>query len=386
MARTFLFCITKDCFMSLESRLNRVIDTAISGETIVGAVVLVHQNGSPVYERTAGYADRESGKATTTDTIFRMASVTKPLVAATALALVEKGKLALDARVSAYLPWFHPKLTDGTEPEITIHHLLTHTSGLAYDSSLEELPLDDRINQGLLDTDLDFETNFSRVNRRPLGFAPGTGWMYSYATDILGAAIATVSGSTLEEAVVEHVCGPLGMPDTRFRVVDMRRLATAYADQRPRPMPMTDPQWLSNAEGASFNFSPSRIFNPTAFQSGGAGMAGTARDFMRFLDALQKGGDPILSSEMTAKGLSNQTGKHLHSPGVKFGYFGSVTVNPEAAESCVPAGTVKWGGVYGNSWLLDPSNGISLVAYTNTALEGCTGAFPNDLVKALYAA
>jgi CubicO group peptidase (beta-lactamase class C family) len=383
MARTFY--LTKDFFMSLESRLNQVIDAAISGETIVGAVVLVHENGRPVYERAAGYADRESGKKTAKDTIFRMASVTKPLVAATALALVEKGELALEAPVSDYLPWFRPKLADGAPAAITIHHLLTHTSGLAYDSSLEQLPAEDRINQGLLDTDLDFEANFSRVNRRPLGFAPGTSWMYSFATDILGATIAAVTGGTLEAAVVEHVCGPLGMNDTRFHVTDMDRLATAYADQRPRPMPMTEPQWLSNDEGASFNFSPSRIFNPSAFQSGGAGMAGTAPDFIRFLDALQKGGEPILSRVMTEKGLSNQIGRHLHSPGVKFGYFGSVTVNPDAAESPVPAGTVTWGGVYGNSWLLDPNNGISLVSYSNTALEGCTGAFPDNLLKALYA-
>ena len=211
----------------MEAGLSSVIDRALESGKITGVVVLVHRNGEPVYRRAAGLADREAGIPVTFDTIFRMASVTKPIVAATALAMVERELLALADPVARYLPWFRPPLADGSVPEITIHHLLTHTSGLMYDPALEQLPAGRRITMGLSDTDFGFEENFSRHNRIPLAFRPGTQWAYSFATDILGAAIAAVHGGTLEDAVVHYIAGPLGMADTRFHVTDPARLAAA---------------------------------------------------------------------------------------------------------------------------------------------------------------
>lgn len=369
----------------MEAGLDRVINRALESGKITGVVMLVRRNGEPVYSRAAGLADREAGIPVTFDTIFRMASVTKPVVAATALAMVERGLFSLADPVSKHLPWFRPPLADGTVPEITIHHLLTHTSGLMYDPALEQLPDDRRITMGLSDTDLGFEANFSRHNAIPLAFAPGTQWAYSFATDILGAAVAAVHGGTLEDAVVHYIAGPLGMKDTRFHVTDRARLAVPYGDAIPVPIRMPDSWAGEDPEGWTLNFSPNRIFNPKAFQSGGGGMAGTPADIMTFLDMLRAGDNSVLKPETVDAGLSNQIGDlERDEPGMKFGYFGAVVVNRKLALTPQSVGTVRWGGVYGLDWFIDREAGLTSLVVTNNALEGCTGLFPQDVRDAVY--
>src|SRR5688572_9686020 len=116
----------------LRQQVDAVVDQAISENHIVGTVVLVARDGKTVYERAAGFADKESRKPMQVDTLFRLASVTKPIVTIAALALVDRGQLALDDPVTKWLPDFKPKLEDGTTPTITVRQLLTHTAGLGY--------------------------------------------------------------------------------------------------------------------------------------------------------------------------------------------------------------------------------------------------------------
>jgi len=372
----------------MDYRINTIIDHALAAGRITGTVVIVYKDGEPVLRRAAGFADRETGDPVRFDTIFRLASVTKPIVAATALAMVERGLIGLDDRVSDHLPWFRPKTPDGREAPITIHHLLTHTSGLAYDPALEALPPERAVTLGLSQTDLDFEGNFSRLNAIPLQFEPGTAWAYSPAIDILGAVIASFHDGSLEEGVVRHVTGPLGMDDTRFQVTDAKRLATPYADAQPLPIRMPDPWMPSDEAGWTIAFSPSRIFNQKAFQSGGAGMAGTAEDLITFLEALRSGGGGILKQETVDRAFSNQIGaiEIPDRPGVKFGYFGSIVDDPAAASTPQSRGTVRWGGVYGLNWFIDREQGISAISVTNNALEGCMGEYPDRIVAAIYGA
>ena len=115
----------------MERRLDAAVKRAIAENRIVGAVLIVRQNGELVYETAQGLADREADRPMTIGTIFRLSSLTKPIVAATILALVDAGKLRLDDLVTRHLPDFRPRLADGSAPDITIHHLLTHTSGLS---------------------------------------------------------------------------------------------------------------------------------------------------------------------------------------------------------------------------------------------------------------
>lgn len=370
--------------MSISTRVSSLIDRVIEEERITGAVVLVYQDGKPILEKASGFADREAGVSARLDTIFRFASVTKPIVAATALAMIEKGLFGLDDTVSHHLPWFRPKAPDGREAPITIRHLLTHTSGLLYDPALELLPEGQRMTLGLGNTDLSLEENFSRHNGIPLAFEPGSRWAYSFATDILGGVIATVHGDTLEAAVVHHVAGPLGMSDARFHVTDTSRLAVPYADHPGRPVRMPEPWVSADEENWRTVFSPTRIFNPRAFQSGGAGMAGTAQDVMRLLEMLRTDGGGFLSPTTACAALSNQIGDIDGEPGYRFTFVGGLVTDPEAAQTVLPKGAIQWGGVYGNTWFIDPAEKLTIVSLTNNALEGCNGAYPEMLRSAVY--
>ncbi|MCM2440202.1 beta-lactamase family protein [Agrobacterium vitis] len=410
--------------MSIVERVNRVLEEAVSSEALVGAVVMVFRHGQPLLRRAIGYADREARIPMQFDRIFRFASVTKPFVAVTALTLVDKGLLGLDDLVADHLPWFRPKTPAGTFAAITVRHLLTHTSGLTYDPALQRLPRERAINLGLLDTDLTVEENFSRHNAIPLAFAPGERWGYSIATDLLGAVVAKVHGASrageqdeddgaaapvpgatsktafaqyfgsiegrnlLEAAVVEHVCDPLRLTDARFHVRDMARLAVPYRDGEQRAERMEE-RWKAAAPwgGEGPAFSPSRIFNPRAFQSGGGGMAGTALDVLTLLETIRTGGGGLMSPELAQMCLSNQIGDlPMGLPGKRFSFLGAVITDSAAAATALPPGAVQWGGVYGNTWFIVPEAGLTVVSLSNTALEGCDGTYVERLRAAVCAA
>ncbi|QYO78274.1 serine hydrolase domain-containing protein [Devosia salina] len=362
------------------AQVDAVMDGAIAARKIVGAELIVYHHGQITLRRTAGHFDREAGVPMAENAIYRLASVTKPIVAATALAMIDKGLLRLDDPVSRHLPYFTPALDDGKPAPISIHHLLTHTAGLAYG-----YPDDPEISTGLAPSDKGFEENFSRVAKQKLLFAPGTAWSYSVAIDVLGAALAAIHGGSLESAVRTHVTGPLGLAETGFFVADMARLAKPYADGTP-PVPMADPHAVPNDRGELVTFSPSRIFSDKAFQSGGAGMAGTPSDIARFLEAMRTGGGGAVKPETLDLAFSNRIGSvHRDDAGQRFGYLGAIVDDPVAANSPAAKGTINWGGVYGHSWLVDRANALTIVSMSNTALEGCTGQYPKDLIRAVYA-
>jgi CubicO group peptidase (beta-lactamase class C family) len=372
---------------AMEARLDRVIDEAIAGNRIIGAVILVARNGDSVYRRAAGMADREAGSAMQEDAIFRLASLTKPLVASTALALIERGRLGLDRLASDWLPDFRPRLLDGFTPDITIRHLLTHTAGLGYATDAPDDPYREAgISGGLDEPGLSMEENLQRIASVPLFFEPGTGWRYSVALDVLGAIIARAHGGTLGEAVADLVTGPLAMPDTGFSVSDRSRLAAAYADSETGPVPMSDPHVISVGPGKGLIFSPARIFDAASFQSGGGGMAGSAPDFLRLLEAIRTGGGPILKSETVDAALQNQVDglRAETEPGTGFGYMSGIVTDPAAARVRHSAGTARWGGVYGHNWFIDRRAGLTAAILTNTAVEGCMGRFPGDIARAVY--
>ena len=369
--------------MERAQRLDAVIDRALAENRIVGTVVIVLKDGEEIYRRAAGMADREAGTPVREDTIFRLASVTKPLVAATALALVDWEALDLNAPVTDYLPWFTPRFADGRQPVITIDHLLTHTTGLSIDPAEYKAA---NVVDSLANVSIPLEENMKRLAAVPLGAAPGTRWFYSMATDVLGAVIAAASGTTLAEAVAHYVTEPLGMPDTVFSLANSDRLATAYGDGPNGAERMAAEQPVPNRVGQITVFWPERILNPDAFQSGSGGMAGTATDFARFIKALMNNGDPILSPAMTLTGLTNRIGEipRAGAPGEGFSYFGAIVRNPKASGSPVSPGTNHWGGIYGHNWLIDPVENLGLVSFSNTGFEGCNGDFRNEIRDALY--
>ena len=232
--------------------LDTVITQAVQEERIVGTVVLVAHHGQIVYQRAAGWADREAKKPMQPDTIFRLSSVTKPMVTAAAMRLEEEGRLPLQAPVTRWLPDFRPRAPQAAQatqtetaeprrPTITIEQLITHTSGLSYsfmedrNSPYARAKVSDGLNM-----DISLAENLKRLGSVPLVYEPGKGWRYSLSIDVLGGVMEAETHQSLPDIVRETVTGPLGMKDTGFAVT---RIGWPYPTRmhRQRTVPRRTP-------------------------------------------------------------------------------------------------------------------------------------------------
>ncbi|WP_192456683.1 serine hydrolase domain-containing protein [Musicola keenii] len=374
----------------LSARIQAVVQQALNDRRLVGAAVLVALDGKLIHRQAAGFADRESERPMTTETVFRLASVSKPIVSTAAMALIAQGRLDLDAGIEYWLPEFQPRLGDGSPARITVRQLLSHTAGLGYrffETAANEPYAQAGVSDGMDASGITLGENLRRLAGVPLLYAPGTAWGYSLATDVLGALIARVHGTPLDLAVKQLVTGPLGMADTGFVARDAPRVATPYVNDTPQPHRLAEGETVSAFEGAlGIAYSPARIFDAQAFPSGGAGMAGTAEDLMRLLDTLRQGGGALLPDELVEEMGRDQTGgRELpDAPGFGFGLGFSVLRDPQRAASPESAGTWRWGGAYGHSWFVDRARGVSVIALTNTLYEGMSGRFVTALRDAVY--
>lgn len=206
-------------------------------------------------------------------------------------------------------------------------------------------------------------------------------------TIFLGAIAEKVSGLPLEQAMLEFVCKPLGMNDAQFGCAAPARLAVPYGDASPKPERMREPHAMKHPLGHMTVFWPSRITDAAAYPAGSSGMSGTAADFAKFLSQLVATPN-LFSAQLRDQALIDRLGPIAErglGAGLGFSLFGAVATNPGTNKANLPQGAVWWNGVFGSSWFVDPANKIALVSLTNTAFEGCNGAFPMDLRKAVYA-
>ena len=378
----------------LARRVDAVVDGALAAERIVGAVVLVSVDGVVVHRRAGGLDDREADIAMRDDAVFRLASVSKLLVATTAMVLVGRGRLGLDDRVDRWLPEFRPRLADGSAATITVRHLLTHTAGLGYgfleppDRPYHRAGVSDGLDGAGLDgAALTLDENMRRLASVPLLFEPGTAWTYSLSIDVLGAVVERAAGQTLPAAVRDLLTEPQGLSHTGFSVTRSVRLALAYADATPRPRRMSGADHFPAVEGlAPLAADLDRAYDDLAFPSGGGGMVGTADDTLRVLETLRRGGAPILPDGLTAEMARNQTGTLSMADWPGWSYGLGFAMLRDAAGTPETPGTWRWGGAYGHTWFVDPAKRLSVVAFTNTASEGVSGRFPQDVTRAIYAA
>lgn len=372
----------------LTLKLDRVIEQAIKEKRLVGAVAAVSHNGRTLYFKASGLADRESGRPMTTDTLFRLASMSKPIVSVAVLRLVDRGLIGLDDPVTRWLPDFRPRTADGRFHPITVRQLLTHTSGLSYgffekaDGPYHRLGVSD----GLDDRGVTLDDNLRRLAQAPLLFAPGSGWNYSLATDVLGGVIEKATGRDLASAVRELVTEPLAMKETTFTASQPERLAVPYADGKPHPVRMTDfyrlPFGLSTVD-----FSPARAFNAKAYPSGGAGLISTTSDYLAFLENIRTGAGKLLKSDTERLIFTSGAGNGKlpgMDPGWGWGIMSALLLDNRATGYPACNGTISWGGVYGGSWWVDRESGLSVVLLTNTAIEGMVGKLPRALITAVY--
>jgi CubicO group peptidase (beta-lactamase class C family) len=383
--------------------LDRLLADAVEKKQIAGGVALLARDGRVVYLRAAGQADVEAGRAMTPDTIFRIASMTKPITSAAALMLADEGRLALTDPVSRFIPEFRgqkvlvPK--DGgfdtvpAEREVTVRDLLTHTSGVCYSffapKYLGDLYREAGVEDGVVQTELTLEENVRRLARLPLAHQPGRAFTYGLNTDVLGRVVEVAAGQDLDTVFRTRIFEPLSLRDTSFWLPDQKkaRLAALY---RPGPDKTIqrvgeEPVQIGNLRySASFQYS-----GPKRHCSGCAGLVSTAADYARFLQMLLNGGEldgvRLLKPETVRQMTANQIGElRIAGPhGDRFGYgFGVVTAKSAAMPMSV--GSYSWGGLFNTFFWVDPERRLvgvlltQLYPYDHLPLRG-------DFLKQVYA-
>lgn len=348
-----------DALAAMDAR----IGAEISAGKFPGAIIMIARGGE-IAHLTAMGDRRPDGPKMTEDSIFRIYSMTKPIVSAVAMMLVEEGKLDLMHPLSAYLPEF-AKMTvatdEGTEVArrpITIQDLFLHTSGITY-SFFGVGPAREAMGEANLENGgFNNREIAQKIAALPLEHQPGTVWEYGRSTDVLGAVIEVVEGKTLGEVLKARIFTPLGMDDTAFTVpdaADQERLAEAYEDQMGvGPLRMFDPK------------------QPRAFESGGGGLLSTIHDYSRFAQAIMNGGEldgvRILSPATVAWMTSDHLGPRgikpgkYYLPGAGYGFgLGFSMRLATGAPVFGRAGEANWGGAAGTYFWLDPASDMFVV-------------------------
>lgn len=277
----------------LSTRLKRLSDRlneGVKNNELPGAVVLIARNGKIVMFESYGFRDKDAKVAMTNDTIFRIASMTKPIVTLAAMMLMEEGKLTLADRVSTYIPAFADtkvavpkKKDDGTvemvlEPQfrpMTVHDLMRHTSGLTYGAVGANPVKQSYLDMKVADRSQTNAEMADKLGKLALLYQPGTTWEYSMSTDVLGRVIEVASGMPLDKFIEERITKPLKMGDTAFE---------ASADKKARgakPMKEGPKNELPAIPDITEKFT---------WRSGGGGMVSTAADYARFLQMFANGG------------------------------------------------------------------------------------------------
>ncbi|BBQ10075.1 serine hydrolase domain-containing protein [Stenotrophomonas maltophilia] len=361
-------------------------------QRLVGAVVLVHEHGVLRHASATGLADRETATPMQRDQLFRLASVSKPLLTTVILRLVAEGVLDLDMPVQRWLPDFRPALADGSTPPISLRQLLSHSSGLGYrflEADADGPYARAGVSDGLDANPLSLADNVRRIAQAPLLFAPGSQWLYSLGVDVAGAVAEAATGETLQALYERLLAAPLGLRDTAFATHDASRLATPYVTDTPQPHRLREGEVVAPFEGTvGIEYSLARATDGSRFPSAGAGLVGTADEVVLVLEALRDGHHAgLLPPHLVAEMATPQVGEQGPPEPAGWGFGLGFAVLRDAAASGTPqnTGTWRWGGAYGHSWFVDPARGLSVVALTNTLYEGMDGAFVDQLRDAVYA-
>ena len=356
------------------AKIQPAMQALVDSGKFAGVLTLIARKGKIVHFETAGLRDRESNKPMTADTLFRIYSMTKPVTSVAIMMLYEEGKLKLEDPVSKFIPEFaETKVYTGggtenpilvpLERAITIADLLSHTSGLTY-GIFGQTSVDTLYRIANLYASKSNVKYAQKVAQLPLRFQPGTRWLYSVATDILGSVVEVASDMSLGEFFSQRIFVPLELVDTGFYVPEEKldRLAKVYGKDDE-----------GNLEARSLRSNTRR----DARESGGGGLVSTARDYLRFSQMLLNGGElygtRILKPEtiqlMTANHLP-ETARYRHrqrkSDG--FGYGFSVIVDETETAWEDRNGTYYWSGIAKTHFWIDPQN--EMVSMVWTQLRG----------------
>jgi len=364
------------------ARIDKMCNEAVQSGDLPGIVSMVVRNGKIVHWRAYGMADNQSERAMKRDDIFRIASQTKAITSTAVMMLWEEGKFQLDDPISKYIPEFKNaqvlntfQYSDTTwtgipaNKEITIRHLITHTSGIGYgfidgDERFKMIYHKAGIVDAFTTEKVKLSENIKKLAKMPLHHNPGENFTYSEGLDVLGYLIEVVSGMSFDEFLKTHIFDPLGMNDTRFYLPDSKagRLVAVQhkVDGEWQKFPVTsyDPDYP--IKGAKSYF------------PGGAGLSSTVKDYAYFLQMYLNGGEyngvRLLSRTTVQAILSNQIGKIWGDDSdTKYGLaFGLLTENGQNKGGKGSAGTFDWGGYFNTSYFADPKENVIGLIFKQT--------------------
>lgn len=341
-------------------RLETAIGEAIARRRFPGAVSLIARRGEVAWFNVQGKLDPQTDAAMPADAIFRIFSMTKPIVSVAIMMLLEEGRVLLGDPVAKYIAEF-ARLKVAVEGEagleyvearrpITLQDLLRHTSGLTYDFIASGAVQKLYAEAGLRRRNRSNEEFCNVLAGMPLYHQPGTHWDYSFSTDVLGRVVEVVAGKPLREVLREKILVPLGMNETDFSVPAEKqaRIAEAFAK---------DPE---TGEIAAL-YDPRKV---PQMESGGGGLVSTVQDYARFLQMLLNGGSldgvRLLGRKsielMTANHLSSDVviGSDLLPPGYGFGLGFAVRTAQGLSAGPGSIGQYFWGGIAGTTFFVDP--------------------------------
>jgi len=376
-------------------RIDQAYNQLISDHKIAGTVILVARHGKIAHLKALGMADIEAKQPMRTDTMFRMASMTKAIVNVAALMEWERGAFKMDDPISKYIPQFKdpevliPDPSDSSKytlvpskREIAIWHLFTHTSGLAYSNFDEGSPQLSRLYNetapcnGLYPVNFDNAENVRRLATLPLKFNPGESWTYGHSPEVLVRLVEVTSGMSIDTYLREKLFKPLGMNDTYFHVPwkKVSRIA------RPYEVLASGLRRMEDGVLSAAGYDPAYPYgNNTKLESGDSGLVSTVFDYYTFLQMmLNKGvldGVRILQPRTVEMMTMNQTGNIYLAiggfgvetifgniaPGQGYGLGVGVLVDPTRGWTWAHPGQWSWSGAWGTSFWVDPAEDLIIL-------------------------
>nr|WP_258769689.1 MULTISPECIES: serine hydrolase domain-containing protein [Bradyrhizobium] len=374
-------------------RVSDYLQAQVSGGKIPGAILLIQQHGKPVLHAKFGERNARTHAPMTDDTIFRIYSMSKPVTSVAAMLLVDDGRLALDDPIAKYIPAFANVKVGVEQPDgkltltplarpVTVRDLLRHTSGITYGFYGDSLVRKLYALAGLFDGDPDNAQFVDRLARLPLAEQPATLWDYGHSTDVLGRVIEVASGQSLYQFEKERLLDPLGMRDTAFFVADEAKRSLIA---EPLPDDWFDRPVAGIREATA----------PRRWESGGAGMVGTIRDYARFAQMLLNGGEidgrrylkretvALMASDQIGEGSGIKRDPEFYFPSSDSG-FGLGFAVRTVAKPPLPAGEYRWDGVGGTFFFIDPADDLFVICMMQSPSQ--RGRIQTELKQLVYEA
>ncbi|WP_425064441.1 serine hydrolase domain-containing protein [Reyranella sp.] len=347
-------------------RVEAVTQKHVDDGLVPGAVMLVARRGKVAWVSTLGKRDVAQGDPMKADSIFRIYSMTKPIVSIAVMQMVEEGRLQVSDPVAKFLPEIgrmkvaqektaadgtHSMLLSDPERPMTVQDLLRHTSGLIYGGRGSSLVNQAYVAAKIGDRSMSNQEFVAKLSTLPLRFSPGARWEYGVSTDVLGRLVEVIDGKTLGESLSERIFKPLGMVDTQFQVPAAKVERAAQPGPRPGGQPMT-PRF--------------KVDDGAKFESGGGGLTSTMKDYLRFAAMLANGGElngkRLIGKQTLAFMTADHTGTRPgRPPGLGFGL--GFEVRTMTGEAALPGsvGEYGWAGNAGTLFWVDPKNDLTAI-------------------------